>query len=185
MTTLVLNRDGQPKGLLPITTLHWHDAVKGVYTDDYEVIHTYPGWVVRSPSTKIEVPSVVMVREFVKPRRDVRFTSRNIFLRDLYVCQYCGNTFHESELTRDHVLPKAFGGRDTWHNLTTACKRCNSERGHDQRIQPLRKPYRPTYFELVEKRRQFIVTVPDESWAYYLGWEPDKIRVNPGIIQKT
>ena len=31
--------------------------------------------------------------------------------------------------TRDHVIPKAFGGGNTQDNIVIACRRCNSRRG--------------------------------------------------------
>jgi 5-methylcytosine-specific restriction endonuclease McrA len=37
-------------------------------------------------------------------------------------CSYCGAA---SEV-RDHIRPRAQGGRDSWANLTGACHACNS-----------------------------------------------------------
>ncbi|MEZ4901376.1 MAG: HNH endonuclease [Spirosomataceae bacterium] len=53
-------------------------------------------------------------------------TRQNIFKRDGHRCVYCGT--HE-DLTLDHVLPKSRGGRTSWDNLATACKRCNTRKG--------------------------------------------------------
>jgi HNH endonuclease len=52
-------------------------------------------------------------------------TKKNIYLRDNHTCQYCSRKFHASELTLDHVLPRSRGGRNTWENLVTACRKCN------------------------------------------------------------
>ena len=43
-------------------------------------------------------------------------------------CAYCGQTFAPRELTMDHVVPVARGGRSTRGNLVPACKQCNSDK---------------------------------------------------------
>lgn len=60
-----------------------------------------------------------------KVRRDVVLTNRTLFGRDRHVCAYCGQTYHHSKLSRDHIVPKSKGGSDTWMNVVTACKDCN------------------------------------------------------------
>lgn len=44
------------------------------------------------------------------------------------VCHYCGETFPPAELTMDHIVPLARGGRSTKGNLVPACKPCNTEK---------------------------------------------------------
>lgn len=78
-----------------------------------------------------KLPCVVRLRDWHKPFRRKRELSRkNIYLRDNYTCQYCGESFHPSELTWDHVVPKSKGGRDVWENLVTACQPCNQKKGN-------------------------------------------------------
>ena len=48
-------------------------------------------------------------------------TNSKLFARDRNVCAYCGNDFHEDELTREHIIPFAQNGRDHWMNVVTAC----------------------------------------------------------------
>lgn len=43
-------------------------------------------------------------------------------------CMYCGS---DENLTLDHLRPKARGGQDVAHNLVTACRRCNQDKGTD------------------------------------------------------
>ncbi|MCB1744259.1 MAG: HNH endonuclease [Gammaproteobacteria bacterium] len=56
-------------------------------------------------------------------------SNRELFRRDNQICLYCGNGFAESQLTRDHVIPFALGGKDQWNNVVTACKACNHAKG--------------------------------------------------------
>ncbi len=44
------------------------------------------------------------------------------------LCAYCGNKFAAKELTMDHVVPVARGGRSTRGNVVPACKACNNEK---------------------------------------------------------
>ena len=41
-------------------------------------------------------------------------------------CQYCGQKTTPADLTMDHIVPLARGGRSTKGNLATACKACNN-----------------------------------------------------------
>ena len=53
-----------------------------------------------------------------------------IFERDEFRCIYCGEQFPVEELTLDHVEPRVRGGDRSEGNLVTACKGCNTRKGH-------------------------------------------------------
>ena len=74
----------------------------------------------------IYLPSVIrlLVYRHVPVRLQVT-TRRNILMRDAYRCQYCGLKFHGSELTLDHVIPRAQGGKNSWENLVACCRKDN------------------------------------------------------------
>lgn len=42
------------------------------------------------------------------------------------VCHYCGRPTSPKELTMDHIVPIARGGRSTKGNVVAACKECNN-----------------------------------------------------------
>ena len=46
------------------------------------------------------------------------------------VCYHCEKRFEKSDLTMDHVVPLARGGRTTKNNVVVSCKPCNQERGY-------------------------------------------------------
>ena len=52
-----------------------------------------------------------------------------IFKRDGFKCQYCGNTINESVLEVDHIVPVAEGGSNDEENLITSCFDCNRGKG--------------------------------------------------------
>ena len=78
-------------------------------------------------------------------------TNSKLFARDRNLCAYCGQTFHEHELTREHIIPFAQQGQDNWMNVVTACRACNhrkSSRTPEQARMPLLyTPYVPSLWE--------------------------------------
>jgi len=57
----------------------------------------------------------------------VRLSRREVFLRDGFACQYCGE--HTQKLTLDHIVPRHRGGSHSWENLVAACGTCNHRKG--------------------------------------------------------
>ena len=90
-----------------------------------DIVATYDRKV-HSPTCAMSIPSVIALRQFVKPNEYPAFTRFNLFLRDRFRCVYCGVG---SDLTFDHVVPRAQGGRTTWENVATACAPCNLRKG--------------------------------------------------------
>jgi hypothetical protein len=74
-------------------------------------------------------------------------TNGKLFARDRCVCAYCGRRFHESDLTREHIVPVSTGGQHSWMNLVTACRACNHRKGartpEQARMPLLYTPTRP------------------------------------------
>ena len=138
-----------------------------------DVIATYDD-VVRSPSTEIRIPSVVVLRDYVKPSKRVAFTRFNLFLRDEFACQYCGGT---GELTFDHVVPRSAGGVTSWENVVAACAPCNLRKGSRTIAQVgfhLRRPARPpSASELHAQGRKFPPNHLHESWTDFLYWDAE------------
>jgi 5-methylcytosine-specific restriction endonuclease McrA len=166
---LLLNKDGQPVSLLPMSTLTWQDAIRYLVLDKGDVLSWHEDWVVRSARWETKVPAVLMLKEYMKPKASVRFSKSNVFLRDNYHCQYCGIVVTKKTATLDHVLPTSHGGKTTFENCVTACGKCNSNKGNDKRIRPKKSPHKPTYYELVERRRQWPFDLKHPDWEMYIG----------------
>jgi 5-methylcytosine-specific restriction endonuclease McrA len=85
--------------------------------------------VIRTATRAYDRPSVIRLQYMIhRPRPCVRLTSREIFRRDGYRCQYCGQ--YSAHLTLDHVVPKYRGGGSGWDNLVSACPQCNRRKGN-------------------------------------------------------
>ncbi|OYX31938.1 MAG: HNH endonuclease [Caulobacterales bacterium 32-69-10] len=168
---LVLNADFRPLSYYPLSLWPWQEVIKAVFLDRVDVISTYEQ-VVRSPSFEMPLPSVVALKNYVTQDRQPAFTRFNLFLRDSFVCQYCGSG---AELTFDHVHPRSRGGRTTWENIVTACAPCNLMKGGrtpaEAHMHPARHPSRPTAHELQHLGRRFPPNHLHESWLDYLYWD--------------
>ncbi len=54
----------------------------------------------------------------------------SIYERDGYRCRRCGASDLDSPLEIDHILPISKGGKSTYDNLQTLCRKCNYEKGN-------------------------------------------------------
>lgn len=165
---LLLNANAQPISYLPLSVINWKEAIKYMYHDKCDVLEWYDDWLVRSPSWETKVPAILMMREYIKQKTEVRFSKSNLYLRDQYKCQYCGNKFARTHLTMDHVVPISRGGKTEWTNIVAACNPCNSTKGNRMDWKPKYKPYRPGYWELVRKRKQMEFTIKHPSWELFI-----------------
>ncbi len=129
------------------------------------------GYVVRSPSMSLQVPTVIRVLNLVKrkTRKSVSFSKKNILRRDNFMCQYCSERNYP--LTVDHIIPKSRGGKTTWTNVVVACKPCNMRKGNrttrEANMRLGKAPSRPKF-----NFHQIVVPVGPpshvESWMKYL-----------------
>jgi len=168
---LILNADYQPLSYFPLSLWSWQDAIKAVFLDRVDVINYYEQYV-RSPSFEMQIPSVVALRDYVPQNRIPAFTRFNLFLRDGFMCSYCGSP---DELTFDHVIPRRLGGKTSWTNITAACSKCNLKKGgrlpDEARMYPRLKPFQPTMHQLQAQGRRFPPNHLHETWLDYLYWD--------------
>jgi len=170
---LVLNADYRPLSYYPLSLWCWQDAVKAAFMDRVDIVAEYDEYV-HSPSTRIRIPSVVVLKDYVKPQKRVAFTRFNLFLRDGFLCQYCGS---KGDLTFDHVVPRASGGVTSWENVVAACSRCNLKKGSKSLrragMSLRRAPRQPSSEELCNSGRQFPPNYLHDSWMDFLYWDSE------------
>ena len=116
---LRLNLAGQP-----LEWINWQEAV-GLYAREIvawslgDVIREVRGGRCRATGaqSRILLPSILASSgsRLMKPRSTFPLTNRALFARDQHICLYCGGHFSESELTRDHVVPRSRGGCSLRH----------------------------------------------------------------------
>lgn len=101
------------------------------------------------------IPSVIKLnRYFNIYKRHITFSRKNLFIRDNFLCQYCGKHFPNNQLTYDHVVPKSrykpnYRVSTNWTNIVTSCRSCNSKKGNktpqEAGMNLIKNPYAPTY----------------------------------------
>ncbi len=111
----------------PLSVVSARRAVVLLVNDKADLVHARDE-VWSSEHRRIEVPSVIRLRRFVRVpyHRRTPLNRRAVFARDLHRCQYCGS----SAENLDHVLPRSRGGDHTWENVVAACRACNTRKGN-------------------------------------------------------
>lgn len=158
---LILNADYSP-----IMVSSVQRAFILMYLKKTELVERANGYKIRSVSAQFPMPAVIKLNNYVNvPYKKVALTRQNIFKRDDFQCQYCER---KDQLTLDHVVPKARGGKSTWENLITACNRCNAHKGDqtpkDAGMPLINQPFRPTYNSFIKNSSGFVC----DEWLPYL-----------------
>ncbi len=128
------------------------------------------GRLIHTVNQSVRVPSVLLLRRYDRMLlREMKFNRQNLFERDGYRCQYCGNSFVAKELNMDHVVPRDRGGKTSWENVVTSCIRCNSRKGNrdpnEAGMYLLREPVRPRQRPFVS----FLYGRPiEDSWRHFI-----------------
>jgi 5-methylcytosine-specific restriction endonuclease McrA len=167
--TLVLNASFEP-----LKVIDWQRAITLWCQGKVEIVAEHEREV-RAVTFTFRLPSVVRLLRYVRSkvsRESVPFTRANIYRRDDYECQYCGESFQPEDLTFDHVVPAAHGGRRDWMNIVTACVPCNRSKGArtpaEAGMTLKRAPAKPLASPVF--RVSLGVRKTPESWRDYLYW---------------
>jgi 5-methylcytosine-specific restriction endonuclease McrA len=167
--TLLLNATYEP-----LRVVHWQKAITLWAQGKVEIVAVYDREI-RSVSFSIKLPSVIRLLRRIRVRRAmeyVPFSRANIYARDNHSCQYCGGAFPTSELTFDHVVPVAQGGRKDWENIVTCCITCNRKKGgrtpEQAGMRLTRAPKRPDKAPAL--RITFGLRNAPDSWRDYVYW---------------
>ena len=145
---------------MPVDWLNWQEAVclharelvSWAYGEEVMEVHGGRNRLT-GQQTVLTLNSIIACKGkvFDKVRREPPLTNRALFRRDQNICLYCGKRFAERDLSRDHLVPISRGGKDSWTNVVTACKRCNARKGsnppEDCGLELLALPYRPNHAE--------------------------------------
>ena len=190
---LVLNRLWQPvhtcsaKRALKLVCIGHAQVVQTDGEARYQT-HDFGSWIEHSAKSVAEelihtvriamrIPKIIVLAFYDRlPRKEVKFTRHNVFLRDKFTCQYCKTQFAEADLNLDHVMPRDRGGKTTWENIVTSCIDCNTRKANklpqEAHMKLMRKPVVPRWRPLFGLRAD---KPTDESWSQFL--QPDRNKV--------
>lgn len=57
---------------------------------------------------------------------------QRIWVRDQFLCLYCGQPMGKVQMTVDHFVPLEVGGGNTQENLISCCRACNKRKGKEE-----------------------------------------------------
>ncbi len=174
--TLILTRDFSPHKVVP-----WDRAVTMLFQGKIRVVEEYMsddaivgtiepkrhsdfrnvlkalGARAADEHVVIRTPSVAsLIRPVGSVKRGVKFSRINVFTRDRFTCQYCGERKKMAELNYDHVIPRIRGGKTDWLNIVASCYPCNDRKGsrtvQEAGMKLRRQPYEPETLPMVGPR---------------------------------
>lgn len=137
-----------------------------------EVVHTV--------NYALKIPKIIVLAIYDRlPKKEVKFSRQNIFARDGYTCQYCGQRFEVKELNLDHVIPRDKGGKTTWENLVCSCISCNTRKANklprEANMFPIKEPRAPRwrpFFSSLGKSSSH------ESWRHFLEFPSTRVEMS-------
>lgn len=197
---LVLNRLWQPVNICSARrafSLLCLGHAHVVHTDKEENFYTHDidSWlcestadlngseVVHTVSHSYRIPAIIVLEIYDRmPKKEVKFTRQNVFARDNFTCQYCGNAFETGKLNLDHVVPRDKGGRTNWENVVCSCIRCNTRKANklpvEAKMFPIREPGPPKWRPLFSTANKEIARFFHDSWRHFIDPCPSQVSVS-------
>jgi 5-methylcytosine-specific restriction endonuclease McrA len=186
---------------MPLEWIDYRDAVRLYHTEQVaytcgtRLYRLFGGTNARSGlQTVVEVNSIIATTGHTHNPGNLRndytppLNNQTLFKRDAHLCLYCGHRFPSSQLSRDHIRPLSQGGRDSWMNVVTACRRCNnlkaSKTPEQAGLQLLAVPFKPTYAEYIYlKGRRVLADQMEYLLAHFPRTSPLHARLKAHAIQ--
>jgi len=156
VSILALDVSGTPRQWISHDDAISYHATNSVAWSLGEVVARYRGGVQRDGTPSyLESTSIIAIKGHgFNPHKhaQVALTNRTLFGRDRFICAYCGKLeLNYHNLSRDHIVPKSLGGANSWMNVITACRKCNSDKGNktlkEAGLELLYVPYVPSHHE--------------------------------------
>lgn len=157
----------------PIGTITWQKAISLLCTDKIITLEEYDQEI-RSPSNVFKIPSVIVMKNAkFKKINSIRFSRKNVWLRDEGRCQYCSKSINIKDFTLDHVNPRACGGKTSWENVVVSCYSCNQKKGDkalkDCGLKILKTPKKPNSLPYInEIGGYFSDNYLHPTWKFWL-----------------
>lgn len=145
---------------------------KLLFKDKVDVISNWDDIIVWGQD-RIKHPSILRLKEHVRRNYfNSNFSRKALVKRDKSSCQFCSKKLTASQITIDHVLPRAQGGVTSFTNCVVSCQACNNKKADRTPEQAgmvlLRKPVHPSFssHHYVADPQEFW----HEDWNDFLGY---------------
>lgn len=144
---LVLNRSW-----LPLNTICASRALSDAFCDRVQIVdptdyslHDIDSWLrlpvpegkpaIHAATQLVRVPEIVRNAHKGYHQRKVKWSRRNLWLRDAWRCQYCSRRPEDDEITVDHVIPRSRSDllppgvmMSSFENCVLCCVKCNKRK---------------------------------------------------------
>ena len=142
--------------------------MKLIIKDKVEIVENWTNETLAWEKGQIPHPSIIRLKNHVRRNYfNSNFSRKALVKRDRNHCQYCDRKLTASQITIDHVLPRAQGGITSFINCVVCCQMCNNKKADKTPEQAgmklLRKPTHPSF------SAHYYVADPQEHW--FAGWD--------------
>lgn len=178
LRTLVLNKNFMPHSVFPLSTVLAREAICGYLTGKVDVVDWYDRPILTPPGSRKDLrwPAVVVTQHAKKFMNKVKLNKETLYYRENGACFWCDvpltNKKHQKNtITDDHVIPISRGGKTEWVNVVACCAECNKMKGNalpTGKWTPKKKIIEPTFYQMLEIRKKYPLTVDHESWVQFL-----------------
>jgi len=161
------------RNYMALRVIGWKKAVNLLVTGKAESVGDILTKTVGTIAGDFGVPSIlrlVTVIPFKAHIGRLRFSVKNVYIRDEHKCQFCERHLGKNTATIDHIIPRSRGGNTSYENCVACCKPCNNKKGDKKPSEVgmllLRKPKKPTFLVLY---KHYMQGTPDEWSDYIIG----------------
>ncbi len=109
-----------------ISFINYKKVIKLVIKDKVEIIENWDNnisWF----SGEMKLPAILRLKNNIRINFfNLNFSRKSVIKRDNSKCQYCNIKLSSSQITIDHIIPRAQGGKTSFTNCVVSCKFCNN-----------------------------------------------------------
>lgn len=137
-------------------------AWKLLFKDKVDVISNWNETVYWG-ALKVNHPSILKLKTHIRRNYyNSNFSRKALVKRDKSSCQYCNKKLTASQITVDHVIPRAQGGITSFVNCVVSCHECNNKKAdrtpEQAGMKLLKKPTYPSFSS------NYYVSDPQDHW---------------------
>ena len=169
------------RNYMALSIISWQKAIKLIVKGKAEAIETKSKIVIKGILGAVKIPTILRLVIDIPWRAHksrMRFTRRNVMVRDDYRCQYCNKKLGKTNGTIDHVIPKIQSGQTTYNNCVACCKECNHYKSgrtpEEAGMRLITMPTRPSFLILY---KHYLNENSPEEWSDYIIGLKDEDRV--------
>ena len=159
------------RNYMAVSVVSWQKAIKLTVKGKAEVVSEGDAEITTGSGKKFKIPSIIRLLTVVPYRAytgRLRFSRKNVLIRDEFECQYCGKHLGKTSGTIDHIIPRSRGGKSDYSNCVACCRECNNVKG-DLAIEEVgfklkSVPRKPSFVSLY---KHYMRNSPQE-WADYI-----------------